>query len=185
MEARVFVGIWLARGDLSLLGREDLLELRELRLGDALRGKGRDRRLDESPEFDDVGERMTARDETGERTGQIVRRGLPDERAAAGACLDDPEKLERAERFTNGRTRDLELLRELSLGRKLVAGTEVALFEETLDLLDDALIEADAADRLDDGQGLTSQKASGQVVRPDVMAQPTAAFRSRQLSARA
>src|SRR5205814_5677610 len=113
----------------------------------------------------------------------IVRRGLPNERAASGSCLHDPKKLERAERFTNGRTRDLELLRELSLGRKLVAGTEVALFEETLDLLDDALIEADAADRLDDGQGLTSQKASGQVVRPDVMAQPTAGFRGRQLSA--
>jgi hypothetical protein len=48
------------------------------------------------------------------------------------------------------------LLGELPLGRKLVAGTEIALLEETLDLLDDALIEADAADRLDDGQGLTS-----------------------------
>jgi len=48
------------------------------------------------------------------------------------------------------------LLGELSLGRKLVAGTEIALLEETLDLLDDPLIEADAADRLDDGQGSTS-----------------------------
>jgi hypothetical protein len=50
------------------------------------------------------------------------------------------------------------LLGELSLGRKLVAGTEIALLEETLDLLNDPLIEADAADRLDDGQGLTSPK---------------------------
>ena len=55
MEARVFVGIPLARGDLSLLCREDLPELGELGLGDPLGGKGRDRRLDESPEFDDVG----------------------------------------------------------------------------------------------------------------------------------
>jgi len=78
------------------------------------------------------------------------------------------------------------LLGELSLGRKLVAGTEIALLEETLDLLDDPLIEADAADRLDDGQGSTSPtKASGQVVRPDVRAQRTATFRGRQLSARA
>ena len=101
MEARVFVGIRLARGDLSLLRREDLRELGELCLGDALGGKGRDRWLDESPEFDDVGERMTARDETGERTGEVVRRGLPYEGAAAGSGLDDPEKLERPQRLAD------------------------------------------------------------------------------------
>lgn len=51
------------------------------------------------------------------------------------------------------------MFRELSLGRQLVAGAKIALLEETLDLLDDALIEAAAADRLDDGQGLTSPKS--------------------------
>jgi len=51
---------------------------------------------------------------------------------------------------------------------------------------DDALVETAAADRLDDGQGLTfPKKTSGQVVRPDVSAQRTAAFRGRQLLARA
>jgi hypothetical protein len=46
------------------------------------------------------------------------------------------------------------LLGELSLGRKLIARAQVALLEESLDLLDDALIEAAPADRLDDGQVL-------------------------------
>jgi len=50
----------------------------------------------------------------------------------------------------------LELFGELSLRRELIAGPKVALLEQTFDLLDDALIEADAADRLDDGQGSTS-----------------------------
>jgi hypothetical protein len=35
----------------------------------------------------------------------------------------------------------------------MVAWAEIAFLEETLDLLDDALVEAAAADRLDDGQG--------------------------------
>jgi len=49
------------------------------------------------------------------------------------------------------------LLSELSLGRKLVARPKVTLLQETLDLLDDPLIEAAATDRLDDGQVRTSQ----------------------------
>jgi len=52
----------------------------------------------------------------------------------------------------------LELLGQLSLGRELVARTKVTLLEKTLDLFDDALVETAAADRLDDGQGLTSPK---------------------------
>jgi hypothetical protein len=49
------------------------------------------------------------------------------------------------------------LLGELSLRGKLIARAEVALFEEALDLRDDALIEAAPADRLDNGQGLPPQ----------------------------
>jgi hypothetical protein len=158
MEARVFIGVRVARGDLSLLRREDLSKLGELRLCDALGGEGRDRGLDEATELDDVGERVAARDEAGERTRQIVRRGLPHEGAAARPRLDDPEKLERSEGFANRCTGHLELFGELSLGRKLIAGAKVALLEQTLDLLDDPLVEAAATDRLDDGQGLTSPK---------------------------
>jgi hypothetical protein len=77
---------------------------------------------------------------------------LTHERAATGARLDDPKELKCSQRFADGSARDLELLRELSLGGKLVARTEVALLEETLDLLDDALVKADPPDRLDDGQ---------------------------------
>jgi len=158
VEARVLIGVRLARGDLSLLRREDLSELGEPCLGDPLGGEGRDRGLDEAPELDDVGERVAARDEAGERTRQVVGRGLPDEGAAAGSGLDDPEKLERPQRLANGSARHLELLGELSLGRELIARTKVTLLEKTLDLFDDALVEAAAADRLDDGQGLTSPK---------------------------
>jgi hypothetical protein len=96
---------------------------------------------------------VTARDEAGERPSEIVGRGLPDEGAAAGAGFDDAKKLERAQRFADRCARHLELFGELALRRKLVAGTKVAFLEQTLDLLDDALIEATAADRLDDGQG--------------------------------
>src|SRR5438045_2285099 len=87
-----------------------------------------------------VERRVATRDEPGERTRQIVRRSLPYESAAAGAGLDDAEKLERPQRFTNRRARDLELLGELSLGWELIAGAKVALLEQTLDLLDDPLI---------------------------------------------
>ena len=158
VETRVLLGVRFARGDLSLLRREDPAELGELCLGDALRGEGRDRRLDESPELDDVGERVAARDEAGEGTREIIRRGLADERAAAGSRLDDAEKLERSQGFANGSARDLELFGQLSLGWELIARAKVALLQQTFDLLDDPLIETDATDRLDDGQGLTSPK---------------------------
>jgi hypothetical protein len=153
VEAGVFIGVRLARSDFPLLRREDLSQFGKLRLGDALGGQRRDRGLDETAELDHVGERVTARDEPGERTSQIVGRRLPDEGPAAGSRLDDPEKLERSQRFADGCAGDLELFGELSLGRKLIARAKIALLEETLDLLDDALVEAAAADRLDDGQG--------------------------------
>jgi len=44
---------------------------------------------------------MAARDERVERLREVVRRDLADERAAAGARLDDAEELERAQRFTD------------------------------------------------------------------------------------
>lgn len=156
MEAGVFIGVRLARGDLSLLRRVDFLELVELYLSDSLRGESRDRRLDEPAELDDVGDRVPARDEAGQGTCEVVGRGLAYEGAAAGSGLYDPEKLERPQRFTNRSARDLELLGELPLRWELVAGAEVASFEETLDLFDDALVEAAAADRLNDGQRYTS-----------------------------
>jgi hypothetical protein len=162
VEARVFIGVRLARGDFSLLCGEDLSELGELCLSDALGRECRDRGLDEASEFDDVGEGVPTRDEASERTGKIVGRGLPNEGPAAGSRLDDPEELERAQGFANGRSRHLELLGELSLGRKLVPGPKVTLLQETLDLLDDSLIEAAATNRLDDGQVRTSN-CSGQV----------------------
>jgi len=164
VEAGVFIGVRLPARDLALLRSENLPELGELCLGDALGVKGRDRGLDQPAELDDVRERVAARDEAGERTGQIVRGSLPNEGAAAGARLDDAEELERPQRFANRRARHLELLGELPLGRELIARAQVALLEEALDLLDDALVEAAAADRLDDGQG---DLPSGQVVRPD------------------
>jgi hypothetical protein len=119
---------------------EDLAELGELGLGDALGGERGDRGLDEAAKLDDVGERMPARDEARQRSREIVRRGLTHERAAARPCFDDPEELERPEGFANRRPGYLELLGELPLGRKLVAWPQIALLEKALDLLDDSLI---------------------------------------------
>ena len=92
---------------------------------------------------------MAARDERLQRFREVVRRDLTDERAATRTRLDDPEELERAQRFTDRSARDLELLRERTLGRELVAGVEFALFEERLDLFDDALVEPAPPDGLD------------------------------------
>jgi hypothetical protein len=66
--------------------------------------------------------------------------------------LDDAEELERAQRLADGGARDLELLRERALWRELIARAQLALLEERLDLLDDALIEPAASDGLNDGQ---------------------------------
>src|SRR5205807_2434363 len=51
----------------------------------------------------------------------------------------------------NGGARDLELLGQLALGGKLIAGTQIAFLQKTLDLLDDPLIEPAPPDGLDDG----------------------------------
>jgi hypothetical protein len=95
---------------------------------------------------------VAARDEARQRTGEVLRRRLPDEGPAAGARLDDAEELERAQRLADGGARDLELLGQLALRRKLIARPEVALLEKTLDLLDDPLVEPAASDGLDYGQ---------------------------------
>jgi len=98
-----------------------------------------------------------------QRPHEIVGRDLTNERATTGPRLDHAEQLERAQRLTDGRTRDLELLGQGALGRQLIARPELAPLEERLDLLDDALVQPAAPDGLDDGQFLTSALA-GQVV---------------------
>jgi hypothetical protein len=64
---------------------------------------------------------VAAGHEARERLREVVGRGLSDERPAAGPGLDDPKELERAQRLANGCPGDLELLGELTLGRKLIA----------------------------------------------------------------
>jgi hypothetical protein len=124
---------------------------------------------------------VSPRHEPGQRTGEVVGRGLPYESAAAGSGLDDAEKLKGSERFANRGARDLELLRELSFGRKLVAGAKVAFLQEALDLLDDALVEAAATDRLDDGQGAPPRKKPLVRWSDQMCRQRTAACGGRQL----
>src|SRR3954464_4052351 len=153
MEANILVGVRLPRGDLPLLRDEQVAELREVRVADPRRGERRDRRLDDAAELDHVLQRVTACDEGVQRAGKIVGRDLAHECAAASARLDNTEELERPERFAHRRARDLELLGERALRGKLVPGAELALLEERLDLLDDALVEPRTPDRLDRGQG--------------------------------
>jgi len=98
-----------------------------------------------------------------QRAHEIVRRDLSDERPAAGPRLHDAQELERAQRLADGGPGYLELLGQRALGGQLVAGPELALFEQRLDLLDDALVEPAAPDRLNDGQ-LGTSLYRGQVV---------------------
>jgi len=98
-----------------------------------------------------------------QRAHEIVRCDLADERATAGVGLDDAEELERAQRLADGGPRDLKLLGQRALGRELVARPELALLQEGLDLLDDALVEPAASDGLDDGQ-FGPPPVAGQVV---------------------
>jgi len=60
---------------------------------------------------------VTAGDERLQWPSEIVGRDLTDERSATRARLDDAQELERAQRLTDGRARDLELLCEGALGR--------------------------------------------------------------------
>ncbi|HYR94854.1 MAG TPA: hypothetical protein VEP48_11675 [Methylomirabilota bacterium] len=109
---------------------------------------------------------MAARDQRLQRPREIVRSDLAHERAAAGARFDDAEELQRAQRLAHRRPRHLELVRKRALRGKLIARAQFALLQQRLDLLDDALVEPAAPDRLDRGQFLASRLllASGQVV---------------------
>jgi len=98
-----------------------------------------------------------------QRPHEIVGRDLADERPAAGPRLDDAEELEGAQRLADRGPRDLELLGERALGRELIPRAELASFEQRLDLLDDALVQPAAPDRLDNGQR-GPPSLSGQVV---------------------
>ena len=163
MEARVLIGVRLARRDPVLLRAEDLAQLGELRRHQARRGQRGDGWLDHAAEFDDVLQGVAASDERLQRPSEIVGRDLTDERSATRARLDDAEQLECAQCFADGRARDRELVRERALGGELVTRMQLALLEERLDLLDDALVEPASPDRLDGGQfGLP--KVPGQVV---------------------
>jgi hypothetical protein len=95
---------------------------------------------------------VASRDEAGQRLREIVGGRLTHERAAAGAGLDHAEQLECAQRFAHRSAGDLELLGQLTLGWKLIAGAQIAALQQALDLVDDALIEPAASDRLDYGQ---------------------------------
>jgi len=152
VEARVLVGVRLPGGDLALLRAQQVAQLGELRRVEPRRRERGDRRLDDAAEFDDVLQGVTARDERLKRTCEIVGRDLADERAAAGAGLDDAKELEGAQRLADRRARDLELIGKRALRRQLVAGVELALLQERLDLLDDALVEPAAPDWLDGRQ---------------------------------
>src|SRR5438309_11574707 len=137
VEARVLFRVGLAGGDLALLHGEYFAQLGELRIADSRRGERRERRLDQTAELDDVGNAVAAGDEAVQRPDEIVGRDLADERAATRARFDHAEELEGSQRFTNGGARDLKLVRQGALWRQLVAGSELALLEERLDLLDD------------------------------------------------
>lgn len=149
MEARVLVRVGLADRDLPLLRREDLAQLSELPVGDALRGERRDRRLDDASELDDVRDRVAPGDEGLQGAREVVGCDLPDERPATGPRLDDAAELERPKRFTDRCAGDLELVRERALRRELIAWTQLAALDERLDLRDDPLVELGSPDRLD------------------------------------
>jgi hypothetical protein len=87
-----------------------------------------------------------------QRAHEIVRCDPSDERSTTGVGLDDAEELEGSQRLAYGRARDLELLGERALWRELVARPELALLQEGLDLLDDALVQPAASDGRDNGQ---------------------------------
>jgi hypothetical protein len=130
VETDVLFHVRLVREDLPLLLHEQVLQLGELQRVDP-RGRERgDRRLDDAAELDDVTKRVTAGDERLERLREIVRRDLANERAAAGARLDDAEELESTEGLTDRCPGDLELLRKGALGGELVSGVELTLLEE-------------------------------------------------------
>jgi hypothetical protein len=152
MEARVLIRVGLARCDLALLRAEQLAQLGELRLRETSGRQGGDGRLDDAAEFDDVLQGVAASDERLQRPSKIVGRDLTDERSATRARLDDAQELERAQRLSDRRARDLELISERPLRGELVAWMQLALLQERFDLLDDALVEPAAPDRLDGRQ---------------------------------
>ena len=63
MEAGVLFDVRLVRRDPALLRAEELAQLGELCRRDARGGEGRDRRLDDAAELDDVRDRVTTGDE--------------------------------------------------------------------------------------------------------------------------
>src|SRR5207245_9528804 len=160
VEARVLFDVRLAGRDLPFLFGQDPAQLPELVVADALGGQRRERGLDDAAHLDDVAHRVAARDEALQRLHQVVRADLADEGAAAGPRLDDPEELERPQRFPHRGARDLELLRERALRWQMVARMELAPLQELLDLLDDPLVELAAPDRLDYGQARSLRSLS-------------------------
>jgi len=145
------------------LRAEQVAQLGELCRREPRRGQGGDGRLDHAAEFDDVLQGVPASDERLQRPREIVGGDLTDEGPAARARLDDAQELERAQRLTDRRARDLELIGERALRGELVARVQLALLQERFDLLDDALVEPAAPDRLDRGQ-FCLPKQAGQVV---------------------
>src|SRR5439155_3077105 len=74
-------------------------------------------------------------------------RHLADERPLARPDVDEPEALERPQRFPHGRAADDELLGELALGRYPVAALEASFGDQLLDLPNDLLVDPRRLDR--------------------------------------
>jgi hypothetical protein len=105
-------------------------------------------RLDHLPHFHELVHLGTCQQRRCHRGDQVVAGQRPHERAAALPPLDQAAQLQGAQRLAHRRAAHLERLGQHALGRELVAGAQIALLDEALDLLDDVLVDAAAPHRL-------------------------------------
>ncbi len=117
----------------------DLVELFE---GGPLRGQARRGGFEDPAHLEHVQEGVALhREEHGQGADDVVGLGAADEGALARADVDDAEHLQRPDGLAHGGPADLESVREIPLGEQLVAGLQLPLGDEVLDLVHDLFVE--------------------------------------------
>src|SRR5439155_20305211 len=115
--------------------------------GREARGEPDDRTLQQAARLEHLPDGFTVWSyQHGQRLDERVHRDVADEGALSRPDIDEAPTLQRAQRLAHGGAAHHELLGKVALGRQPIAGLELPLADDLLELAHDLFVDARAFD---------------------------------------